>query len=160
MKMTETIRSPFHEEVEIDITQLEHARDLPLPAYATSQSAGMDLLAAIDRPLTLNPGDRILIPSGIAIALPQGYEAQIRPRSGLAIQSGITVLNAPGTIDSDYRGEIMGIMINLGQNPFVFTRGMRFAQLVISSYRTVLWKNVDILEETLRGEKRFGSTGL
>jgi dUTP pyrophosphatase len=144
----------------VAIKKLDHGEDLPLPSYSTPQSAGLDLLAAIDTPITINPGERKLIPAGIAIALPDGYEAQVRPRSGLAIKNGITVLNAPGTIDSDYRGEIMGIMINLGQEPFVFTRGMRFAQLVISHHSSATWVKVDDLEESTRGEGRFGSTGL
>lgn len=144
----------------VAIKKLDHGEDLPLPSYSTPQSAGLDLLAAIDTPITINPGERKLIPAGIAIALPDGYEAQVRPRSGLAIKNGITVLNAPGTIDSDYRGEIMGIMINLGQEPFVFTRGMRFAQLVIAHHSSATWVKVDDLEESTRGEGRFGSTGL
>lgn len=144
----------------VAIKKLDHGEDLPLPSYSTPNSAGLDLLAAIDSPITIKPGERKLIPAGIAIALPEGYEAQLRPRSGLAVKNGITVLNAPGTIDSDYRGEIMGIMINLGQEPFVFTRGMRFAQLVITRHSSATWVKVDDLEESTRGEGRFGSTGL
>ena len=144
----------------IAIKKLDHGQNLPLPSYGTSQSAGLDLLAAIEAPITINPGERKLIPSGIAISLPNGYEAQVRPRSGLAIKNGITVLNTPGTIDSDYRGEIMAIMINLGQEPFVFTRGMRFAQLVIARHSRATLITVEDLDETTRGESRFGSTGL
>jgi dUTP pyrophosphatase len=144
----------------ISIKKLDHGQDLPLPTYGTSESAGMDLLAAVEEPLTIHPGERKLVPAGISIALPKGYEAQVRPRSGLAFKNGITVLNAPGTIDSDYRGEIMGIMINLGQEPFVFTRGMRFAQLIIAPHSTATWSQVEDLEESDRGEGRFGSTGL
>lgn len=146
--------------VTINIQQLDHGRALPLPAYATELSAGMDLYAAIAEPITLSPGERTLIPSGIAIALPEGYEAQIRSRSGLSIKNGVIVLNAPGTIDADYRGEIIGIMINLGQEPFTFTPGMRFAQMVIAPYTHARWEHVPELTVTNRGDNRFGSTGL
>lgn len=156
MQLVENTRS----KLDVAIKKLDHAQNLPLPSYGTLQSAGLDLLAAIEAPITINPGERKLIPSGIAISLPNGYEAQVRPRSGLAINNGITVLNTPGTIDSDYRGEIMGIMINLGQEPFVFTRGMRFAQLVIAPHCRATLITVEDLEESSRGENRFGSTGL
>jgi dUTP pyrophosphatase len=156
MHVNQNNQSPLN----VSIKKMDHGADLPLPTYGTSQSAGLDLMAAIDGPITLNPGERTLIPSGISIALPQGYEGQIRPRSGLAIKHGITVLNTPGTIDADYRGEIIGIMINLGQEPFVFTRGMRFAQLVIAPHSTATWVEVEELDESTRGSARFGSTGI
>lgn len=144
---------------QVAITQLDHGKDLPLPAYATAQSAGMDLMAAIDAPMTLQPGDKALIPTGIAIALPAGYEAQIRPRSGLAAKNGVTVLNSPGTIDADYRGEIKAILINHGKEPFQIERGMRIAQMVIARYEHVTFNVVESLDETARGAGGFGSTG-
>lgn len=160
--MTSTLRqfTAADGQINVAIQQLSHAHDLPLPSYATSLSAGMDLLAAIDQDIVLQPGERQLIPSGIAIALPPGFEAQVRPRSGLSFKHGLTVLNAPGTIDADYRGEIKGIMINLGQEPITISRGMRFAQLVVASYQTVSWQEVQHLDETDRGQQGFGSTGL
>ena len=145
--------------VAVEITRLPHGRDLALPDYATSHSAGMDLLAAVDETRTLEPGERCIIPTGIAIALPEGYEAQIRPRSGLAIKNGITGLNSPGTIDADYRGEIGVILVNHGSEPFQIERGMRIAQMVIAAYATAQWHEVDSLEETKRGTGGFGSTG-
>lgn len=138
---------------------LPHGKDLPVPAYATAGSAGMDLSAAIDEKITLAPGQRILIPTGIGIALPPGFEAQIRPRSGLAAKNGVTVLNTPGTIDADYRGEIKVILINLGQEPFIIERGMRIAQMVITRYEQAQFKIVENLDETTRGAGGFGSTG-
>jgi dUTP pyrophosphatase len=144
----------------IDIQQLPHGDGLPLPSYGTEQSAGLDLYAALTEDLTLNPGDINLIPSGIAIALPVGFEAQVRSRSGLALKQGIIVLNSPGTIDADYRGEIMGIMTNLGREPFTVTRGLRFAQLVVAQHERVVWTRVAELGATERGSGRFGSTGL
>jgi dUTP pyrophosphatase len=143
----------------IDIQILEHGEGLALPAYATPQSAGMDLLAAIVENVTLAPGARALIPTGIAIALPAGFEAQIRPRSGLAAKNGVTVLNSPGTIDADYRGEIKAILINHGQEPFVIERGMRVAQMVIARHAHATWSVVGNLDETARGAGGFGSTG-
>ncbi len=143
----------------IPVTRLAHAHDLALPAYATEHSAGMDLLAAIEAEVTLTTGERALIPTGIAIALPEGFEAQVRPRSGLALKSGVTVLNSPGTIDADYRGEIGVILINHGAAPFVITRGMRIAQMVIAPYTRTTWKNVASLESSARGAGGFGSTG-
>ena len=119
-------------QVEIAVTRLPHNADLPLPAYETAQSAGMDLAAAIDAPLSLAPGDRAMVPTGLAIALPAGFEAQVRPRSGLAAKNGVTVLNTPGTVDADYRGEVKVILINLGQETFEIERGMRIAQMVIA----------------------------
>lgn len=143
----------------IPIKQLEHARDLALPEYATFDSAGMDLLAAVERDVPLAPLERQLIPTGIAMALPEGYEAQIRPRSGLALKHGITLVNAPGTIDADYRGEIGVIVANVSQEPFVIQRGMRIAQMVIAQYERATWSKVDNLPETERGDGGFGSTG-
>jgi len=144
---------------QIAITKLANAADLPLPAYATEQSAGMDLLAAIDAPMVIEPMKRALVPTGIAIALPAGFEAQIRPRSGLAAKNGITVLNTPGTIDADYRGEIKAILINLSDTPFTIDRGMRIAQMVVAAHSTVQWDEVSSLDETSRGAGGFGSTG-
>ncbi|MCE9507438.1 MAG: dUTP diphosphatase [Alphaproteobacteria bacterium] len=143
----------------VAISQLPHAEGISLPKYATEHAAGMDLEAAIDAPLTLKPGERILVPTGIAIALPPGYEAQIRPRSGLAAKNGLTVLNSPGTIDADYRGEIKVILINLGAEPFTIERGMRVAQMVVAAHSSVVWNAVGSLDETTRGAGGFGSTG-
>jgi dUTP pyrophosphatase len=145
--------------VEVAIRRLEHGADLPLPAYETAGSAGLDLLAAVSEDLTLQPGERTLVPSGIAIALPAGYEAQIRPRSGLAAKHGLTLLNAPGTIDADYRGEIKVILANLGAEAFTVTRGMRIAQMVVAPVSRVVWSAAEALEETARGAGGFGSTG-
>lgn len=145
--------------VNVPVTILEHATDLELPEYATEHSAGMDLLAAIDEPILLEPMERKLIPAGLAIALPEGYEAQVRPRSGLAYKKGISIVNAPGTIDADYRGEIGVILINLSQQPFKIERGMRIAQMVIAPYTRIRWNQVEALPETERGEGGFGSTG-
>jgi dUTP diphosphatase len=144
----------------VAIKRLGHAADLSLPAYATSDSAGMDLLAAVDAPVTLKPGERRLIPTGIAIALPAGTEAQVRPRSGLALKHGLTVLNAPGTIDADYRGEVGVVLINHGQEPFVIERGSRIAQMVVAAYARVAWTVSTDLEESARGAGGFGSTGI
>ncbi len=143
----------------IQITKLAHAEDLNLPHYATELSAGMDLEAAIDAPLTLAPGEWKLIPTGLAIALTAGLEAQIRPRSGLAAKHAVTVLNSPGTIDADYRGEIKVILINHSKEDFVIERGMRIAQMVIAKHEQVQWQQVETLDETERGEGGFGSTG-
>lgn len=143
----------------IAITKLADGKSLPLPAYATEHAAGMDLLVAIDAPLTLKPMERALIPTGIAIALPPGYEAQIRPRSGLAAKHGLTVLNSPGTIDADYRGEIKAIVINLGTEPYTIDPGMRIAQMIVAQHATVQWNEVDTLDDTARGSGGFGSTG-
>ena len=143
----------------VAIKRLDHAADLALPAYATNDSAGLDLLAAIAAPVTLQPGERRLIPTGIAIALPAGTEAQVRPRSGLALKHGITVLNAPGTIDADYRGEVGVVLINHGDQPFVIERGSRIAQMVVASYARVAWTVSADLEASARGAGGFGSTG-
>ena len=132
----------------------------PLPAYATEQSAGMDLRADIEQPVTLKPLERRLIPTGLHIALPQGYEAQVRPRSGLALKHGITVLNTPGTIDADYRGEIGVVLVNLSNEDFVVNPGERVAQMVIAKYEQAVLQTVDTLDETARGEGGYGHTGV
>lgn len=132
----------------------------PLPTYATPQSAGMDLRANIDEAITLNPLERRLIPTGLSIALPVGYEAQIRPRSGLALKHGITVLNSPGTIDADYRGELMTLLINLSNEPFVINPGERIAQMVIAKHEQVEFELVEELDETERGAGGYGHTGV
>ena len=131
----------------------------PLPAYATEQSAGLDLRASISEPLTLNPLQRELVPTGLYIELPAGFEAQIRPRSGLAIKHGISLVNTPGTVDADYRGEIKVILVNLSNEPFTLNPGERIAQLVVARHEQVQWDEVEVLEESARGEGGFGSTG-
>ena len=131
----------------------------PLPAYATLLSAGMDLRACLDAPVTLGPLERTLVPTGLFIALPAGFEAQVRPRSGLAAKHGITVLNTPGTIDADYRGEIKVILVNLSNTPFEIVPGERIAQMIVARHERVEWQEVDILDETARGAGGFGSTG-
>lgn len=131
-----------------------------LPAYATSQSAGMDLRANIESPITLHPMERTLVPTGIRIELPEGYEAQVRPRSGLALKHGITVLNTPGTIDSDYRGELKVLLVNLSNDDFVVNAGERVAQMVIARHETATWEEVEVLDETERGEGGYGHTGV
>lgn len=130
-----------------------------LPQYATPLSAGMDLRANLDKPITLQPGQRTLIPTGLHIALPEGYEAQVRPRSGLAVKWGVTVLNSPGTIDADYRGEICVALVNLGQETFVINDGERIAQMVVARHEHVEWQLVNVLDETERGEGGFGHSG-
>ena len=144
----------------VKIVRLEHARDLDLPAYETSGAAGMDLRAAIDAPVTLEPRARTVMKTGLSIALPEGYEAQVRPRSGLAFKHGISIVNAPGTIDADYRGEIMVMLINLGTEPVTFERGDRIAQMVIAPVTQAVWDEVDTLDETERGAGGRGSTGI
>ena len=147
--------------MEIQITRLPHGRDLPLPAYQSALAAGLDLIAAVpaDKPLNLAPGARALIPTGIAIALPPGIEAQVRPRSGLAVKHGLTVLNAPGTIDADYRGELHVLLINLGSEQVAIERGMRIAQLIVATVARANLIEVAGLNETKRGSGGFGSTG-
>jgi dUTP pyrophosphatase len=148
--------------ISIPLIRYIHGQDLPLPKYATPQSAGVDLMAAIKDPVVLKPLERGLIPTGISISLPVGYEAQIRPRSGLALKNGITVLNSPGTIDADYRGEIQVILINLSQESFLIERGLRIAQMVIAPFTALQWREVDQHEDfahTIR-QGGFGSTGL
>lgn len=145
--------------IDVKLTTLGHAVGLQLPNYATDQSAGMDLTAALEEAFEIGPGERALIPTGLSIALPESYEAQIRPRSGLALKHGITVLNSPGTVDADYRGEIQVLLINHSQEAFTIERGMRIAQMVIARHANVKWDIVKTLEETERGEGGFGSTG-
>ncbi len=145
--------------VSVAVTRLPHGADLPLPSYATVHSAGMDLLAAIESAVELAPGDWTLVPTGLAFALPDGHEAQVRPRSGLAAKHGVTVLNSPGTIDADYRGEVKVILINHGRKPFAIERGMRIAQMIVAPVTRVAWDDVPTLEETGRGAGGFGSTG-
>ncbi|RPF46887.1 dUTP pyrophosphatase [Thermodesulfitimonas autotrophica] len=146
-------------EVEVPVRRLPGADDLPLPAYATPGAAGVDLYAAVTEPVTLLPGERLLVPTGISLALPEGYEAQVRPRSGLALKYGVTLLNTPGTIDADYRGEIKVIVINLGREPFVIRRGDRIAQLVVQPVSRIKWREVTRLDATARGAGGFGHTG-
>ncbi|HEY0280996.1 MAG TPA: dUTP diphosphatase [Rhizomicrobium sp.] len=144
----------------IEIMRLPHAADLPLPSYATGGSAGLDLLAAVDAEIELKPGARVLVPCGIAIALPAGFEAQVRPRSGLALHHGVTLLNAPGTIDSDYRGEVKATLINHGDIAFRITRGMKIAQMIVARHETAELHEVGELPASERGAGGFGSTGL
>jgi dUTP pyrophosphatase len=144
----------------VAVQRLPHGADLPLPAYATAQSAGLDLMAAVANDVTLQPGARQLIPTGLAIALPAGFEAQVRPRSGLALKHGITVLNSPGTIDADYRGEVQVLLINHGQAPFVIKRGDRIAQMVVAPVTQIVWNVVQELDQTERGSGGYGSTGI
>ncbi len=146
--------------IDIAVVRLPHGADLALPAYASDDSAGMDLAAAVDTALTMAPGERVLIPTGLGIALPPGYEAQIRPRSGLALKHGVTVLNSPGTVDADYRGEIGVILANFGAEPFTVKRGMRIAQLVVAPVSRARWQLVEHLPESARGAGGFGSSGL
>ena len=148
-------------EINIKVITLDHGKDLPLPEYGTPESAGLDLVAAIEAPTLIKPSERAIIPTGICLSIPEGYEGQIRPRSGLAAKFGMTVLNSPGTIDADYQGEILVIMINLGQDPFEVTRGMRIAQIIFAPFtRARLASVTEFTTQTLRGENRFGSTGL
>jgi len=148
-------------DVALRILRLPHGADLPLPSYQSIHAAGVDIMAAVpaDAPVTLAPGERGLVPCGIAIALPDGFEAQVRPRSGLAARHGVTVLNTPGTIDADYRGEVIVILVNLGTEPFVVTRGMRIAQLVIAPVVRARMVETAVLDDTARGAGGFGSTG-
>ncbi len=144
----------------VKIKRLPSSEGLDLPSYATAQSAGMDLMCASQAVIDLAPMQRILVPTGICIELPEGFEAQVRPRSGLAIKNGITVLNSPGTIDADYRGEIGVILINLSNDLFQITRGMRIAQLVIAQFSQISWQEQGQLGDSQRSEKGFGSTGV
>ena len=143
----------------VSVTRLPHGADFELPSYETADAAGMDLHAAVDADVVIAPGARTLIPTGLAIALPSGYEAQIRPRSGLALKNGISLVNSPGTIDADYRGEVGVIVINHGDQDFIVTRGMRIAQMVVAPVIQAVWDEVDTLPETARGTGGFGSTG-
>jgi dUTP pyrophosphatase len=147
--------------VEISLARLPHGDGLPLPHYQSALAAGLDLVAAVaaDKPMVIAPGDRALVPTGIAISIPPGYEAQVRPRSGLALRHGVTVLNAPGTIDADYRGEIQIILVNLGRESFTVERGARVAQLVVAATMRATICEVASLDETTRGVRGFGSTG-
>jgi dUTP pyrophosphatase len=147
--------------VTLALRRLPHADGLALPAYETEGAAGMDLRAAVpqDAPVTLQPGERQMIPTGLSMAIPPGYEVQVRPRSGLAAKHGLTCLNSPGTVDSDYRGELKVILVNLGQEAFVVQRGERIAQMVVAPVTRGVFEEVDVLPETVRGEGGFGSTG-
>jgi dUTP pyrophosphatase len=155
------VNSEINSQVKIDVCQLPHAEGLALPAYQSAHSAGLDLLAAVpaDAPLTLAPGQYAMVPTGLTMALPAGYEAQVRPRSGLAAKHGVTVLNSPGTIDADYRGEISVVLINHGSAPFVIRRGERIAQMVIAEVARAELAAVASLSATERGSGGFGSTG-
>ncbi len=144
----------------VRVRRLDHAADLPLPAPASVGSSGSDLRAAIPDTITLEPGERALVPAGIQLEIPQGFEAQVRPRSGLALRHGVTLLNSPGTIDSDYRGEVGVILINFGQEPFTLRRGERMAQLVIQRVERAEWQEVEELAESDRGAGGFGSSGV
>ena len=146
--------------MKVGIKKLPHGQDLPLPHYATAGSAGLDLLAAVEAEMTLAPGARAAVPTGLAIELPLGVEAQVRPRSGLALNHGITCLNTPGTIDSDYRGEVKVILVNLGDAPFKIARGAKIAQMVIARHEQAELVEVDSLSDTVRGAGGFGSTGM
>lgn len=148
------------ETIEIEVVRLPHGRDLALPDYATAAAAGADLLAAIDQDIELKSLERRIVPTGISIALPAGFEAQVRPRSGLAAKNGVTVANAPGTIDADYRGEVGVILVNLGSESFQITRGMRIAQMIIARHARAVWREVSELDRTARGAGGFGSTGV
>jgi dUTP pyrophosphatase len=147
--------------IEVRIVRLPHGADLPLPQYQSASAAGLDLLAAVpaDAPVELAPGARALVPTGIAIALAEGFEGQVRPRSGLAARHGVTVLNAPGTVDADYRGEIQVVLVNLGAEPFVVSRATRIAQLIIAPMQRIKLREVDALDATARAHGGFGSTG-
>ncbi|MBO6782360.1 MAG: dUTP diphosphatase [Alphaproteobacteria bacterium] len=145
--------------VTVAVTRLPHGADLDLPEYETADAAGMDLRAAVETDMEIAPGARALIPTGLAIALPAGYEAQVRPRSGLALRNGISLVNSPGTIDADYRGEVGVILINHGDEALTVTRGMRIAQIVVAPVTQAIWDEVETLPETERGAGGFGSTG-
>lgn len=147
------------EHIQIQIKRFRPESSIPLPCYMTSQAAGMDLYADLMTDVVIGPGERVLIPTGVAVALPDGFEAQIRPRSGLALKHGITLINSPGTIDSDYRGEIGVILINHGNTSFVIRSGERVAQMVIAKYARALWEEVAELSDTIRGDGGFGHTG-
>ena len=144
----------------ISIIRLPHSEGLPLPEYATSGSAGMDIHAAVEEPVTLQPGEVHMVPTGLAFAVPHGFECQVRSRSGLAAKHGVFALNSPGTIDSDYRGEVKVILANFSKAPFTIERGTRIAQIVVAKHEHVTWNEVETLEETVRGEGGFGSTGV
>ena len=145
--------------VPIRVVRLPHGAGLPLPAYATAGAAGMDLLAAVDAPVVIPPGGRALVPTGLAVAVPPGHELQVRPRSGLALRHGVVLPNSPGTIDEDYRGELLVILLNAGDAPFTVERGMRVAQAVLAPVLRACWREVEALDDTSRGSGGFGSTG-
>ena len=146
-------------EIPVSIRQLPNGEGLPLPAYATAQSSGLDLAAALSEDIVIGPGEHAVVPTGVAIALPDGFEAQVRPRSGLAAKHAVTVLNSPGTIDTDYRGEIRVVLANHGAASFTVSRGMRIAQLVIAPVSRIIWNEVDALADSPRGDGGFGSAG-
>lgn len=146
--------------ISVPVDVLRHAEGLDLPAYETASAAGMDLLAALEGDLVLAPGERMAVPTGLRIAIPAGYEGQVRPRSGWALKAGVTCLNSPGTIDADYRGEVKVILANLGQGPVTIERGMRIAQIVFAPVARAVWLRASELAETARGEGGFGSTGV
>jgi dUTP pyrophosphatase len=146
--------------VPVAVRRIGETGDIPLPRYMSDDAAGMDLYAAVEGEELLLPGERKLVPTGIAVALPRGYEAQIRPRSGLALDHGVTLLNTPGTVDADYRGEIRIVMVNLGDRPFLIRRGDRIAQMVVHRVSRVAWREIDMLDVTSRGEGGFGHTGV
>jgi dUTP pyrophosphatase len=146
--------------MEVQVRVLPHGEGLPLPSYATAGAAGADVCAAVEGELVLAPGARAAVPTGLVLAVPQGYEVQVRPRSGLALKHGVTVANAPGTVDSDFRGELRVILVNLGEAPYVIRRGDRIAQLVVAPVVQARWVRAAALPETARGEGGFGSTGV
>jgi dUTP pyrophosphatase len=158
----EHVQERVQDRVDVAITRLPHGADLPLPDYQTALAAGLDLLAAVpvDAPVQIAPGGRALVPTGVAIALPPGYEGQVRPRSGLALRHGISVLNTPGTVDADYRGELQIILVNFGSDVFVVHRGMRIAQIIVAPVSRALLVETDALPETERAAGGFGSTGI
>ena len=145
--------------VPVRVVRLPHGEGLPLPAYATAGAAGMDLLAAVAAPVVIPPGGRALVPTGLAVAVPPGHEVQVRPRSGLALRYGVVLPNSPGTIDEDYRGELLVILLNAGDAPFTVERGMRVAQAVLAPVLRACWREVEALDDTSRGSGGFGSTG-
>lgn len=151
---------PVPASVTVELLRLEHGADLPLPAYQSADAAGFDLLAAVSEDLVLQPGKRAMVPTGLAMAIPRGFEGQVRPRSGLAAKNGITVLNSPGTVDADYRGEVKVILINHGDEPFTITRGLRIAQMIIAPAMQASLTEVTTLDATQRGAGGFGSTGV
>ncbi len=146
--------------IKVKVKKLPHAKDLPMPSYATPLSSGMDLRAAVEEPIVIKPFERVVVPTGIVLEIPEGYEGQVRPRSGLALKKGLTVLNAPGTIDADYRGEVKVILVNLGREEVVVNRGDRIAQLVIAPVVKATLEEVEEVGRTERGEGGFGSTGV
>ena len=158
--MCEVTLNHASSQVVVEVKVLPHGQGLPLPHYATPLSAGCDLRAAVDAPIVVQPGERVLVPTGMAIALPAGFEAQVRPRSGLAVRQGITVLNSPGTVDADYRGEVKVALIHHGHEPFTIERGARIAQMVVAPVHQVQWSSVAELSSTERGSGGFGSTGV